>query len=537
MTPEDWREELSAELAVRQKRIDLYTDYYNGDHVLDFATPKFQEAFGSLLEAFATNWCQLVVDAAVERLEVQGFKFSGQDDTDEDAWTIWQRNRLDAGSIMAHTEAVRNEASYLCAAPARKGDDTNTPRITVEHPSQVIVAADPTDRMIRLAALKRYRDANGDVVEVVYEPNRITTFRSSAMMKRLEGFGVVVPYSIAGPDSSTTTGNPLGIVPIVPLENNPDLLTGGRSDLKPAIDLNNAANKFFCDMLVASEYAAFPQRVLMGVEIPKDPITKEPIEEAQLRSALSRLWAFENEDAKAFEFSAADLSNYVGAIETAVQHLAAQTRTPPHYLLAKLVNISGEALVAAETGLQARCERKTIDFSDPWEEGIRLAFRWRALSDAANETGSKRDLKRADDMEAETQWANVAQRSPAVLGDALVKKKEVGWPQEALWAEGGMSQQQIRRAKQDRPDLDPDLLTLWKEMGVPNEVIWKHLGFSNGEIADMKSQIEEEHQKALDEQQQQAEQAAANKERPGGDAQSAQPKRSVSGAKPSGKAA
>src|SRR5205085_2371720 len=142
-------------------------------------------------------------------------------------------------------------------------------------------------------------------------------------------------------NTSSEQANPLGEVPVIPLENNPDLLRGGVSDLMPAISLNDAANKFFADMLVASEFAAFPQRVMMGVELPEGDEEKQA---AELMASLSRVWMLEHEDAKIGSFPAAELSNYVQAIDTAVQHLAAQTHTPPHYLLAKLVNLSGDAL-------------------------------------------------------------------------------------------------------------------------------------------------------------------------------------------------
>jgi hypothetical protein len=45
-------------------------------------------------------------------------------------------------------------------------------------------------------------------------------------------------------------------------------------------------------MLLTSEFMAFPQRVLLGIEIPKDPVTGQPITAAQLQAAQSRLWAF-----------------------------------------------------------------------------------------------------------------------------------------------------------------------------------------------------------------------------------------------------
>src|SRR4051812_32012817 len=136
--------------------------------------------------------------------------------------------------------------------------------------------------------------------------------------------------------------------------------------------IQNAINKLCTDMLVASEFGAFRQRVLSGVEIPRDPETGRPLGRAEIVSAMSRLWAFESSDAKVTDLPATDLSNFVRAVEMFKADLAAQTRTPPHYLLGQVVNASGDALKAAEAGLVSKCRRKIVIYSDPWEEAMAL---------------------------------------------------------------------------------------------------------------------------------------------------------------------
>ncbi len=63
----------------------------------------------------------LVVDAPGERLEVQGFRF-GDAEGDEDIWRrIWQENDLDAGSQLAHTEALMKGVAYALVEPQADG--------------------------------------------------------------------------------------------------------------------------------------------------------------------------------------------------------------------------------------------------------------------------------------------------------------------------------------------------------------------------------------------------------------------------------
>jgi hypothetical protein len=460
MTTDQWRADLNIGLDYRLPKIALYDRYYDGDHRMQFATTKFQEAFGEMFGAFATNWCGLVVDVACERLKVQGFRF-GEPDADDEAWAIWQANSMDAQSLQLHTEAVKAGVAYAMVSPPE--EDGGEPVITVEHPAQVICAHDPADRRKVIAALKRFTDSNGDHVQQVYEPSAITTYRrrdEAERANRLSILGIFVDMRGAEDwDSRVVEDNPLGRVPVVPFENNPDLLTGGRSDLRPAVGLNDAANKFFMDMIHASEFISFPQRVLTGVQLPKDPITGEVVEATVLRSAVSRLWAFEDPNARVFDLAIGSLANYVEGVDLAVQHMAAQTRTPPHYLLAKLANLAADALKAAETGLNMRCQRKQLDFADSWEEVIRLSFAWRAFV-RKGWAGADEDQWRAQYTNAETLWMDPESKDPINETQALTNLKTIGVPDETLWEQAGYSPQQIKRMRKQRDEQDKRQMAL-----------------------------------------------------------------------------
>jgi hypothetical protein len=421
-TPLDWRTLLLARLNVRATEVDLFESYYDGAHPLQFATSKYREAFGNLFGAFADNWCQLVVDAPVERLKIVGFRTSKGDDANEDAWAIWQRNSLDVESVIAHTEAGKTGRCYLLVDP-----NDGEPRITVEHGGQMIVAHDPGDRRKRLAALKRWKGDDGFAYATLYLPDVVLKFESK---RKLNDTSTSAPLEwVPRRDDDAEVTNPLGVVPVIPLENKPGLGGKAHSDLDPAIPLQNAVNKLCSDMIVASEYGAFPQRVVTGVEVPKDPETGQPLAATELKSAMSRLWTFKPADAAVSSLPATDLSNFVTAIEMLIQHLAAQTRTPPHYLLAKMVNTSGDALAVAEAGLVAKCRTKALFFSDSWEEAIALAL---------TATG-----KPTEQSTTEAIWSNPERVSQAVAVDAATKKKTLGIPLPVIWLELGYTPDQI----------------------------------------------------------------------------------------------
>lgn len=439
-TPAAWLSYLEKKLADQQREIKLYEDYYDGRHRLAFATLKFRQSFGYLFRALADNWCELVVDAPIERLFVEGFRFGGREKpADDGAWDIWQANALDSESVMAHTEAVKDGRAYILVGPDEQA--TGYPQVTIEHASQVVVEHAPGNRRRRLAALKKWRDDDGYEYATLYLPQRIWKWETKEPSKYAPSDGVGrnwVPR--AGEESGANASAP--IVPMIPLYNNPTLLGEGRSDLMPAIPLQDAINKEVADMLVASEFAAFQQRVITGLEVESDK-NGLPDKSMEQKAAVNRIWALENPDAKVFSLPASDLGNYVKAIELLLQHLAAQTRTPPHYLLGQIVNVSGDALKAAETGLVAKVKRKQIDFSDSWEEAMRLALKLKP--DAAEPDKP---------MNAETIWRDPEYRSEGEMVDAALKRRALGVPLEAIWEMIGASPQQVKdwASKLDLPE-------------------------------------------------------------------------------------
>jgi hypothetical protein len=434
-SPQWWVERLDVQLKERRGRIERYDAYYRGEHRLAFATEKFRKAFGSLFEEFADNWCELVVDAVDERLDVEGFRIPTDDPNDEDpqkadadAWEMWQRNRLDAESQMGHVEALIGEQSYglVWFGEQKKG----WPTITIEHPNEMIVEESAENRHVRAAALKRWSDGSTEFA-TLYLPTEIFKFERSAK-RRPNAETRWVQREIA--NEQWPLPNPLGVVPVVPLPNRPRLLAPGESELRKVVPLQDATNKLVADMMVASEYTAFRQRWATGLELPKDPETGKPIE-GSFKQAMDRFWYSDSENTKFGEFEGTDLQRYVYAIEMLVQHIASQTRTPPHYFYLKGSFPSGESIKSAETGLVAKTRRKARYFGEGWEEIIRLGFK--TMGD-----------KRADAFALETIWADPESRTEGEHIDAVLKRQALGVPLEQLWEDAGYTPQQIARFKQ-----------------------------------------------------------------------------------------
>lgn len=439
-SPDYWRDRLLRRLVARRPQLERFDAYYNGEHDLAFAGPKFRENFGHLFRAFADNFCMLVVDAERERMNIDGFRVGDAPEADEEAWRIWQDNDLDARSAIAHTEALVKGIAY---AGVWAGDD-GRPVITIEDPVQVIVEQDFGGRGPRLAALKLWLDDSGTLYHTLYLPDFIYKYQSRQPLRSSSGFNLDRWASPAAwerraglpEEQPWPMPNALGVVPMVPLVNNPRLSGDGRSEVKAVVPLQDAINKTVADMLVSSEFSAFRQRWVTGIDIPIDPTTGLPVE--PFKSAIDRLWvanaAEGGQEPKFGEFGQTDLTGYVATVEMLVQHVASITKTPAHYLLGQSGNFpSGEALKATETGLVAKTKLAMRYFGEAWEEVMSLAFK--VMSD-----------ERADSV-SETIWRDPESHGQAELTDAVMKEQALGVPQEALWQKLGYTPMEIARFK------------------------------------------------------------------------------------------
>lgn len=433
-TPDFWRATLEKQLSARSRELQRYDDYYTGKHPLRFASEKFRKAFGLMFREFADNWMEIVVDVCADRLNVEGFRLASDEvQGDDAAWAIWQRNGLDAFSEIAHTEALINGESYALVWPGKDGA-----AITIEHPLEMIVAVEP-ETQIRSAAFKKWIGDDGYGYSTLYLPDGLYKYRTRTKMRSTASKADWVPRDVPG--ETWPLKNPLGVVPVIPLRNKPRLLAGYESELKRVTPIQDAVNKLVTDMLVASEYYAFRARWATGLEIPTDPLTRKPIED--LKMAADRVWLSPDPQSRFGEFGQTDLGNYVKAIEMFVQHIASQTRTPPHYFALQGQFPSGDAIKSAETGLVAKVKRKARHFGEAWEEVIRLAF----LVEG--------DATKAGIMDSEVIWADFETRSEAELADALLKQQMIGVPDEALWRRAQYSPTEIKEFKRMREEQPP----------------------------------------------------------------------------------
>ncbi len=419
-----WASKLWKQLDAQAIEAQKWHDYYSGEFPLpgNSATlNQAKKAYRELVREGQANWSELVVDATEERLTVEGFRFGSADINggDSDVWSkIWQPADLDSHQSLVHQEALVTGRSYVLVWHGETPDDL--PLITAESSSDVICAY---DRGRTIAALKRWVDPwTDEILFAVYLPSVVTRFRLPGKTKQdlakavLDGENSEIP-------------NTFGQVPIVEFQTKPKLRRPPVSEIAGIAPIQDRINRTVFSRLLAQEFAAFPQRWVVGLDLERDA-EGAPI--APFNVGVDKLLVSEQPDTKFGSFTESNLAAYIAGAESDIRHLAAISRTPPHYLLGDMVNLSGEALKSAENGLVHKVRRRARVYGSAWERVIRLGLA--AIDDA-----------RSSDTSCRVVWTNPQTPTEGELVDALVKMGSLGVPRPALWQRWGVEPQEIDR--------------------------------------------------------------------------------------------
>jgi hypothetical protein len=434
LTPEWWVQRLWSVVLDRQDEIDIFDRYYRGDFPLPWLAPQAAEEFRRILSMTRSNFMGLVVDSMVERMNLEGFRVGDNESADMDLWRIWQRNNMDSDFDQGILEAAICGVSYLLVEP--NPEDSSTPHIHIEHPSQAAVEFVPgTNRRQTQAGLKVWDDEH---TGKVYATLQLLRGRRVLIYK----FQAEKPKKVRGRyqrmewvprDGVRFVGrSPLPEVSLYELPNNPRLLTGGRSELSDVLDIQDRICKTIADRLVDQDYGAFPQK--WASAWPESDADGNPTPAIEI--GRNRMITTEVAETKFGQFEASDLKGYVLAKAEDVKDIASRTRTPAQYLLGELSNVNGETLKASESGLVSKVRQRTRALNDPVERAAKALRRLASLPEP--------------DADIEIVWRNPEFRTEGELVDALFKlgSPPINIPRKAIWEKWGATPPEIKRWEQ-----------------------------------------------------------------------------------------
>lgn len=456
---------LYARLELRRPAMEKADAYYRGAHPLKFATDKWREYHADRYRDFSDNWCAPVANSPAERLNINGFRLDEDptvSPTEKALWQDWQLNDMDAQSSQGFLASIISGRSYVLVW----GNKDDEPVATWERADQVIVDYDSQMPTVRTAALKTWIEDNTEYATLYladevwkferrYESGLTSTAdlppgaRGYEFFADTNGLQIPIPRSETGHGWALRQGeatnpmrNPIGLVPMVEFPNRPMLGGEPLSDISGVMAMQDAINLLWAYLFSAADFASMPARVIMGQEPPKIPrlnadgqvVGTMPVDMKKL--AEDRLLWLTGQNTKIAQFDPAKLDAFTPTIEVGVTHIAAQTRTPPHYLvLGKgMVNVNAEGMKAAETGLVMKVGEEQTFFSPPARE----IFRMFAL------VRNQKDVAKAARLGV-VKWKDAENRSQAQLVDSLQKLGALGFPFQWIAEQYGLSQTEILR--------------------------------------------------------------------------------------------
>lgn len=429
-SPDWWLMRLGRALRERQPQLAEWGDYYRGDPPLPTGPEGAVQAYKDFQRKSKTNFLAFVVGSSVHRLAAVGIT-DGAGRPLPEAWSWWQRNRLDPKQKQIYRTALSLSEAYAIVGPHPR--DPRRPLITPEHPREVIVAHDAATGE-RTAALKSwFDDITGTAKATVYLPDVITRYEASR--RGAPAWGTRSWAQTAQED------NPLGVVPVVPFQCRRDLGEAPEPDFVHGMDIQERINLGVLNRMTAERYSAFRQKYVTGHKFQPitDPETGLPMLDQNGQPKVHQpfkphpgsLWASTGENVRFGEFSQTDLLGYLKTHQADVLDLLTVTHTPAYYYAGDLINVSSDAVVALDTNHVSKVREYQAGLGEAWED---------VLSVAALVAGSDTDYS-----EAEIRWTDPRHLNPAVIADMGAKKTAMGYPLGVVAEDMGESPQRIKR--------------------------------------------------------------------------------------------
>jgi hypothetical protein len=422
----DMAQKLSQIVEATQDRYDYLNGYYYGQqHLrqLGLAIPPELTRFTVIV-----NWPRVVADSRVDRLDLKGFRVGDNDKLASAVWRLWQEFGLS-----------EDQSSYLdfeLFGRSFKTVEKNNDGDVVIHnvsPEDITAIRSPLDNRLA-AAYQRLSDENNMTVGRIFWTRQNTYYMDESWrIQRVET-------------------NEIGLIPVIPAYRNrrtslPKYQNWPRmqgiSAIMDTIDMTDACARDLTNAQLAQETHAVPQRGILGAS-KGDFVDQNGKPLTVWETYFGRVWALKNENAKTFEFSSANMTNFTSMVELYARLVSGSSGLPPNYFgLAADDAASADAIRSREAKLVKSIERDQRSIGDQAKETARIAIALMQGVDAA------RKFDQCEALWHDAGTPTVAQRADAVtkLYAATDSSQRALLPREMAWEELGWSPEKIARAK------------------------------------------------------------------------------------------
>lgn len=414
-----------------RRQLNLVRRYWTGAQMLPIIVPADAPREMKVMARIArVNVCKIVVDSLAQSLFVDGFRMDKNDDGDDSpVWQTWQANKMDARQTAIHRAAHAYGASYAVVLPGKP-----YPVIRGVSPRKMTAVYTDDDQDWPMWALERcghglWRLYDEEAVYYIGRPGGVKS-NSDALTfieSQIHGAGVVPVVRYLDEDDLDSDDD-------VELDQSifwPGMRVPMRGQIGPLMTLQDQIDVTTFGLLVAQWWGAFRQRYIIGWTAQS---------EAELfKASMARMMTFadgaDGENAvKVGEFGQTLLDGYLASRDASLTHAATLSQTPVHELVGKLVNLTAEALAAAEQGHERKVGERMTLLGESHEQTMWLAGKYQGV-----------DVP----LSAEVRWRDTSARSFAATVDGLGKLATMlGVPAQELWTQiPGVTQKDVERWK------------------------------------------------------------------------------------------
>jgi hypothetical protein len=398
-------------------RKDGYTraeTYYEGTQPEVFLNQRWFKLFQKNQSDFRFNFSKTVVDAVLNRLEIDQIETSSPEADAYMAQLLEQSDiKLDINEI--HRNTLIYGDSYAMVWP----DETGKLAIDYNSPLTTVVIYDQENPRKKLFAAKMWQYADYNTKEIhlnLYYPDRI---------EKYVGYGEI--ENMGTPQGSNfvlteTIPNPWNEVPVFHFRTHKPY---GRPEHADAFGPQDAINKLVNTHMLTVDYQGAPQRYALTTggnvaemdDFSEGDTARENI--GALKNGPGELWYLQGVQTVG-QFPAAEPKTFTEPVNEFVNQMAAITSTPTHYFQKGTYVSSGQALRAAEAPLVKKVKNRQLALESTWRDLFLFMLKIEGITAVIDI-----DWAEAEIVDEVDQW------------DVAVRKKSVGMPLEQILLELG----------------------------------------------------------------------------------------------------
>ena len=436
--PEELVEQLLPVVAERGTYAGERRRYFDGEHRQLVEISKQRRVTAALLEVvkLRDNLMPGVIRALTSRLHIEGWTGEWQDEIE----AITARNRFGLLQKELHQEAPLGGDSAVVVWPGADG----RARFYPVKAGSFAVMYDPVDLTRLVAAMRVWSEKRAGrpyVCATIYTDRELIDLVTRQPAEKL-------PHRPDAWRVEEVRPNPYGVNPFHHLPNDADLGTMGRSELDPAIPLQDQLNLTLVNSQIAEEDVAWRQLVRIGAEVIIDPATGEVVPPKTGPGSVMDVG--HGGDVKTL--GGQDLSPFLDKQEAIRREIAAVTGTPLHMLsLMTGTPPSGEALDVLEKALTDRARDRQQEWTWPWSAAMALALYIDGVRvDGAEGAAGVRAIA------VKPTWSPPESTSELKRVELVETKIRAGWPPVAAFMEAGYSEDEARQLVADRAAFDEE---------------------------------------------------------------------------------